>query len=61
MSDYPLFIPGFVLYTKSVLLWFKITNEFRNYLIFSFLYYTKLYGHLTSMYNAIFIFSTQKP
>lgn len=35
MSDYPLFIPEFMLYTKSSLLWFKITNEpreFRNYL-----------------------------
>ena len=36
MSDYPLFIPEFMLYTKSSLLWFKITTklrEFRNYLI----------------------------
>ena len=35
MSDYPLFIPEFMLYTKSSLLWFKITTklrEFRNYL-----------------------------
>ena len=37
MSDYPLFIPEFMLYTKSSLLWFKITTklrEFRNYLLF---------------------------
>lgn len=36
MSDYPLFIPEFMLYTKSSLLWFKITTklrEFRNYLL----------------------------
>lgn len=36
MSDYPLFIPEFMLYTKSSLLWFKITTklrEFRNYLV----------------------------
>ena len=35
MSDYPLFIPEFMLYMKSSLLWFKITTklrEFRNYL-----------------------------
>ena len=43
MSDYPLFIPEFMLYTKSSLLWFKITTklrEFRNYLFYS------LYGIL---------------
>ena len=35
MPDDPLFIPEFMLYAKSSLLWFKITTElreFRNYL-----------------------------
>ena len=37
MPDDPLFIPEFMLYAKSSLLWFKITTElreFRNYLFF---------------------------
>ena len=54
MSDYPLFIPEFMLYTKSSLLWFKITTElreFRNYLHIFFLFFLTI---LSILFNSLF-------